>query len=318
MSTTARVNSIDAIQEWKSSLKRFVDETWQLLRSAEQKIRRTEEWLQERSNYWHHRSEQCQEEVYQARRDLQECRNDEDNDCSAEEEALTEARCNLRNTEMEVENVRRWKAQVAEMAAAYRVQAERLSQLLTAEMPRADAFLGRIIDDLYAYVAVISPSQQASLGEFSPPVTDEETAVRLEAALARLSLTERGRTYAGTIRQHGTKVKFGYLPSGQAAQYYEVENEIVISQQQRHKSKNVLASYLAHEAKHAELWFRTGKPNSVDEEYQAYKAQAEVWEGVKGSEGDDNSDEVSALISLGEDRAKDVIRFLRPDLPDTS
>lgn len=318
MSPTAKVKSIDAIQEWKSSLKRFVDETWQLLRSAEQKIRRTEEWLQERSNYWHHRSEQCQEEVRQARRDLQECRDDEDNDCSTEEEALTEARRNLRKAEMELENVRKWKAQVAEMATAYRVQAERLSQFLAVEMPRADAFLGRAIDDLYAYVAGISPSQQAALSEVSPSVSNEESAKRLEAALVRLLLTERGRAYAATIEQHGTKIKFGYLPSDRVGQYYEVENEIVISWDQRHKSKNVLSSYLAHEGKHVESWFRTGKPNSVDEEYQAYKAQAEVWEDVKGNESDENCDEVSVLISLGEDRAKDVIHFLRPDLPDTS
>jgi DNA-binding transcriptional regulator GbsR (MarR family) len=318
MSTTAHVKSIEALQEWKTSIKRFVDETQQLLQSAEQKIQRTEEWLQGRSNHWHHEVEQCREGVRQAKRDLQECRDDENNDCSTEEEALIEAGHKLSQSETELENIRRWKAQVTEMAAAYRVQAKRLRRLLDIEMPRADAFLGKAINDLHMYITGVSLPQQATLGEVSLPVSNKESAKKLEAALVRLSLTKRGRAYTAAIEKHGTKIKFGYLPSDRVGQYYEVENEIVISWDQRHKSKSVLSSYIAHEGKHVELWFRTGQPNSVDEEYQAYKAQAEVWEEVKGDESDENCDEISALISLGEDRAKDVIHFLRPDLPDTS
>jgi len=61
---------------------------------------------------------------------------------STPEEALLEAKRALREAETELENVRKWKSKVSEMAAAYRVQSERLSQVLAIEMLRADAFLG--------------------------------------------------------------------------------------------------------------------------------------------------------------------------------
>lgn len=328
MSATARVKSIDAIQEWKSSLKRFVDETWQLLRSAERKIQRTEGWLQERSNHWHHEVERCQEEVRQARRDLQECRDDENNACSAEAEALSEAKRHLRHSETELENVRRWKAQVAEMATAYRVQAERLSRLLDIEMPRADAFLGHTISDLHMYITGVSLAEQVGLAEsVSGPVTDPEEARQFENVKAILRESGRGRAILDTIVQRGITVEFGYFPE----EYRYIEGKrvkvvtvaaydpegpeggtITVNVDFKRKPANVLAPYLAHEGTHVQ-WYQGEKKPSLSEEYEAHKAQAEVWEEVKGNEHDEMNENVATIISWGTEEAKAQIRSIYGD-----
>ena len=314
MSLAAKVKSVEALGQWRSSLKHFVGEMWEVLQSAEQKIQRTEDWLQECTSYWRREVERCQEEVWEAKRDLKHCEEDEDNDCSAEEEALFEARRRLHNAEEELRNVRSWKRRVDEMVAAYRVQAERLRCLMSIEMPRADAFLGCVIDDLHKYVTGISLAKQAALtGSASPPVSDalsvkEYTTWKIEdkqlrSAWETLLATEKGRAIAETIRQRGTIVKFGYLPEGYPAAYYPLENEIVVSLDYKDRSANVLAAILAHEGTHVQ-WYRGEKKPSLEEEYQAYKALAEVWEEVKGKDRDRLCDDWAKIISGGKYAAK--------------
>jgi hypothetical protein len=311
MSTTANVKSIEALQEWKNCLKRFVGETLQLLQSAEQKIRRTEEWLQDRLNYWHHEVEQCWEEVRQAKRDLQECQADEDNDCSTEEEALAEAERSLREAEAELNNVRKWKAQVQETAVAYRVQAERLGRVLVIEMPRADAFLGRAVNDLHRYIMGVSLSEQAALTEsIAQSVTDPEEARQLANALAVLRESSRGKEIFDAIIQRDTTVEFGYLPSEYhyiagkkvgfitVAEYDPEGKTITVNVDFKGKPANVIAPYLAHEGTHVQ-WYRGEKKPSLREEYEAHKTQAEVWEEVKGDEHDQINEHVATIISLG-------------------
>ena len=305
MSLTARVKSIDALGEWKSSLKRFVSEAWEALQSAEQKIRRTEEWLQERLSYWRHEVERCEKEVWEAKRDLERCEEeDDDNDCSTEEETLLEARRRLRKAEIELENVRGWKQSVSEMAAAYRVQADRLSRLLAIDLPRADAFLGRAIADLHAYVRVTLPSEGVAVPVSSSqfpeniasddkPTTWQVTGTskekeHIQNALRRLSETERGSEIAASIQKCGTTVHFGRLPKDEIGKYRPDLNLIIINKDYRHRPSNVLAAYLAHEGTH--LHWSRGQPNTVLEESAAYKAQVEVWREVKDEESDQSCD----------------------------
>jgi len=310
MSLNAKVKSIEALQEWKGALKRFVDDTWQALRSAEQKIQRTEELLEERSNHWRHKVEQYCEDVLQAKRDLQYCRDEEDNDCSVEEEALVEAKLHLRNAEAELDNVRRWSIRFDKITADYRVQAERLKQFLAVEMPRADASMGRTIASLCSYVERIQSSEQVLFDEFVHGLSADidskwkiegspEETRELYTALNKLAQTEKGRASAEAIQNHGTTMKFGYLPKKYVCVYYPVDNEIVVNLNCRARSASVLAAYLAHEGTHVEWNHGNPKP-SLNEEYYSFKTQIEVWQEVKGNEHDPLCDDWAKITAEGE------------------
>jgi hypothetical protein len=90
------------------------------------------------------------------------------------------------------------------------------------------------------------------------------------------------------------------------------KNEIVVNEGLRDASLSVLVQHLAHEGTHVQ-WNR---PNSIDQEHHAFKAEAEVWNQLKGDETDKQCDRVSGMISQGEMEAKKKIRWLYPGLPE--
>lgn len=55
--------------------------------------------------------------------------------------------------------------------------------------------------------------------------------------------------------------------------------------------------------------------DSIEQEYHAFKAQAEVWNELKGDETDHQCGSVSEMIALGKEEAMVVIRDLYPGLP---
>jgi len=85
-------------------------------------------------------------------------------------------------------------------------------------------------------------------------------------------------------------------------------NEIVISEGLREASLNVLVQHLAHEGTHTQWMLQWNRSNSIDQEYHAFKAEAAVWNELKGNETDEWCDKVSWMISLGEVDAKTIIR----------
>ena len=331
MSPSALVRSIQALDDLKGGLRRFTGEAQETLQAAEQEIRRTEEWLQERFNHWRNEVRRRQEEVRQAKAALARCRasgyHDEDGryhapDCSAEERALYQAKVHLQEAEAELRNVQRWMKAVGEAVAAYRIQAQRLGRLLAADLPKADAFLGRKLADLRAYLAVATPPAtgvmpsttlfQSAMETHSNIVGGSGAVQKLQDALMRLEGTEIGHAIAQAIHEHGTTVRFGQTDEEAIAHFDPIRNEIVIHEGLRETSPNVLAAHLAHEGTHVQ-WNRD---DSIDQEYHAFKAQAEVWNQLKGNETDEQCDWVSWVISLGERQAKKRIRKLYPDLPE--
>jgi len=99
---------------------------------------------------------------------------------------------------------------------------------------------------------------------------------------------------------------------GAIAQYDPDSHEITVHESLKTASPKVLAAHLAHEGTHV-LWDR---PNSIDQEYHAFKAQAEVWDQIKGEETDTQCDWVSWMIAQREEEAKLLITALYKGLPD--
>jgi len=142
--------------------------------------------------------------------------------------------------------------------------------------------------------------------------SSEETVAKLDEALDKLRMTVAGGSIAEVIENKGTRLRFGETSGGAVAQYDSQSNEIIVNAQCRVLPVNVLAAYLAHEGIHV-LW---DEPNSIEQEYQAFRAEAAVWEELKGEETDRQCDLVTAMISRGERMAKLEIAFLYPELPE--
>lgn len=135
---------------------------------------------------------------------------------------------------------------------------------------------------------------------------------KLQNGLATLEGARASYSIAAAIREHGTTVQFGQTGQDVIAYFDPDRNEIVVNEGLRDASLNILVQHLAHEGAHVQ-WNR---PNSIDQEYLAFKAEAEVWNQLKGDEADEQCDWVSWMISLGEMRAKWIISDLYPNLPD--
>jgi len=74
MSPSANVQAIHSLEDLKGALGRFRGEARETLQAAEQEIRRTLDWLQERLNYWRSEVRRRQEKMWQAQEALARCR----------------------------------------------------------------------------------------------------------------------------------------------------------------------------------------------------------------------------------------------------
>lgn len=135
---------------------------------------------------------------------------------------------------------------------------------------------------------------------------------KFQDVLTALEETEAGYSIATAIRERGTAVRFGQIGEDVIAYSDPGRNEIVVNEGLSDASPNVLIQHLAHEGTHVQ-WNR---PSSIDQEYHAFKAEAEVWNQLKGDETNKQCDWVRGMISQGEVEAKKKIRWLYPGLPE--
>jgi len=139
---------------------------------------------------------------------------------------------------------------------------------------------------------------------------------KLQDGLTTLGGARAGHSITAAIREHGTAVRFGQTDEDAIAYFDPGRNEIVISEGLREASLNVLVQHLAHEGTHTQWMLQWNRSNSIDQEYHAFKAEAEVWNQLKGSETDSQCDWVSWFFALGENQAKRRIRRFYSDLPE--
>jgi hypothetical protein len=331
MSQSANVRATQTLSELQGALARFGAEAREALAAADQDVRRTLDWLQERLNHWQNEVRRRQEEARRTEAALARClasayrdRNGYDHtpDCSAYEQAVFQAQRRLQEAEAELRNVQEWLRLLGEAAAPYRAQSQRLSRQLAMDLPSADAFLGRRLAELQAYLAVSAPAgagatvsagSAAAVGirQWNAAGSSVESE-RLTDGLGRLEGSRAGRPIAMAISERGTSVRFGDTGEGAIARFDGEGDQIVIHEHLRDALPSVLAAHLAHEGTHLQ-WNR---PDSIEQEYHAFRAEAEVWNELKGNETDEQCDWVSAMIALGEEQTKGMIRRLYPDLPE--
>src|SRR5438105_864095 len=110
--SSARVRSIEAIQDLKAALLTFAAEAKEAASSAAMEIRRMEDWLGAQHKFWMSAVRKSEDGVIHAKQELTRRKmmriSDRPPDCTEQEEELAKARARLEYAEEKLEQTRRW------------------------------------------------------------------------------------------------------------------------------------------------------------------------------------------------------------------
>lgn len=172
MSSSVNVHSVEAVDNLRSAYSRFQTEAQETLQAAEQEVRRTEGWLQERLAYRRAEVQRLQEELRLVTAALARCEASGYRDpktgnyykppCIAEQQAVQRTKAQLQEAQQRLNDVQTGIRLVGQAASSYRAQAQRTNRLLSTNFPGALSFLTGKIADLQAYLAGGSSSASTS------------------------------------------------------------------------------------------------------------------------------------------------------------
>ncbi len=160
---SAGVHSIGALEDLKASLTTFETEGKESLSVIGMDVRRGLEWFtHDLLKHWQTQMRKREEEVNNARADLERCRmqkfGDRTPDCTDQKVALKKAQARLEEAQQKVQAVKKWSRVLEEEAEEYRAQAQQLESIFSGELPKANAELARMLTALEGYIGVRAPS----------------------------------------------------------------------------------------------------------------------------------------------------------------
>lgn len=220
MGLSAKVQSVQALIDLKTSINYFGNEAQASLQCAEQEILSTEEWLRQRLAHWKMEEHRRQNALLAAEKALASCKasgyRDEDGyyhapDCTSYEFAVSQAVTQLQEAQAEINNIKQWTSKVNQATASYRAQAHRLSRIISSDIPNASAFLGKKITELQSYLGAKS-GLRSSQSEETHGYPYQKA--RKAFMVTSLSDPNVGKNIKGWIKQELNRVgKSGYLRS---------------------------------------------------------------------------------------------------------
>ncbi|HWE40677.1 MAG TPA: hypothetical protein VG406_29300 [Isosphaeraceae bacterium] len=163
MSDTARVTSIQSIQDFREVLCLFAEEARNALIAADMEARRTLNFvLNDRLAYWKSEIKRRTEKANQARIEMHRKKlvqaNSEAKGLSEAREALRLALARLEEAEQKVRTIAKWKPILEHAMTEYRAQSQPLSDTLQGELPHALGLLEKMVAALEAYLALAPPT----------------------------------------------------------------------------------------------------------------------------------------------------------------
>jgi hypothetical protein len=160
MSVSANVRSVDRLARLREALARFGVDAQAALAAADQAVRRAEQQLEERLDYWRQMVHRRQEEVAQARAALSHARALHDGQsvgCVEQELELRRAQLRLREAEDKVTITRRWLLQWPVLVKELEASARSLSGFVEADLRQGVVLLDNKVAALQAYQQVAVP-----------------------------------------------------------------------------------------------------------------------------------------------------------------
>lgn len=181
MSEHVRVESVEALQKFRSSLCKFAEIVTVGLDEAEADIRRTSFWItQEQHKYWKRQAEKRAELYARAKSDLNRKKMQKTSlgeRCSYVDElkALAMAERRLEEARTKQANVRRWSRLLDQESFAYKGVALGMSQAVEVDVPNALAQLDNMVAALEAYASSAAPATTAVTSPTEEPASMART-----------------------------------------------------------------------------------------------------------------------------------------------
>ena len=176
----ARVESIDAIKNFKRALYKFAEAASAALTDAEADATGTYRWLEgEQRTYWANNVRKATELVSKCEEALRQKRIFKDASGRTpsavdEEKALAKAKRMKEVAEEKLENVRRHTPRLQREIMLYKGQVQRFATFVAADVPAAAAKLDKMVDALEAYVNLAAGDASTPAAVSQPPAQTGE------------------------------------------------------------------------------------------------------------------------------------------------
>ncbi|MGD0769449.1 MAG: hypothetical protein ABSB42_14795 [Tepidisphaeraceae bacterium] len=190
MSTTARVESIDAIKDFRVHLTKFQEMAGRALGDADSDVHRTVRWLEgEGLNFWTSAIRKRQEQLAKAEEAFRFKRLYKDSSGATpsaveEQKAVQLAKKRLEEAQTKLANVKKWTRQLQKAISDYRGGVGAFSNAVSGGVPQAVAYLGALLDELDKYLEVTAAREEegALAGAGAGGVGREETGASMARA----------------------------------------------------------------------------------------------------------------------------------------
>jgi hypothetical protein len=200
MTSSARVQSVEALERLLNALAKFGPEGQEALSVAESEARRGLQTVKDRLAFWQREVHRLQEEVNRARADLSHRRamSDGRRTGAVEQEiALARAQQRLREAEEKVVVCRRWLVHLPDAIDEFEGPARQLNGILDADLKVTLARLREKIAVLEAYAALDAPTAGLAPGVSTTPAQPSGMAMPLPEGQAPAAPADEGQPPPG-------------------------------------------------------------------------------------------------------------------------
>src|SRR5688500_2920655 len=163
MSTSANIDSFDAIKSFRAALIKFASAAGSSLTEAEAEMMRTLNWLdREQTTYWQNQIRKRQEFVSRCKEAVRQKKVFKDAtgrtpSAIDEEKALQKALKHLDDAEQKLAMCRKWKGRLQKEIDLYKGSVQGFATAIESDVPTAVATLDKALKKLEAYVALAAP-----------------------------------------------------------------------------------------------------------------------------------------------------------------
>ena len=176
--STANVNSIVAVREFKAALIRFAEDAASALGMMTNQIHRAVDWVEhERPAYWQQQIKVAFDELAETRTRLNTCQMrtvaGHRPSCIEEKQDYERAKRRLAYCQQMVPLVRRWSVKLQHEADEYRGRTAALARVVEVDLPRMIALIERTATSLEQYADVAAGPEIDEAREVSAPAAGE-------------------------------------------------------------------------------------------------------------------------------------------------